>query len=56
MSAASQETGEIQRLFETSLKDGLLEVNHLVNFVGNNLDIDLWSNDNFTTVDPDGIT
>ncbi len=56
LSAASQETGEIQRLFETSLKDGLLEVNHLVNFVGNNLDIDLWSNDNFTTVDPDGIT
>ena len=55
MSAASQKTGEVQRFYETSVKDGLVEVSHLVNFIGNNLDIDVWSHDNFMTVDPNGI-
>ena len=36
-----------QHLFQVSKKDEKIEVNYLAKFSDINLDIDLWSNDNF---------
>ena len=47
LSANSQATGEDQHLFHVSNEDSGFVVNHLASFIGNNLDIDLWHDNNF---------
>ena len=47
LSANSQATGEDQHLFHVSNEDSGLVVNHLASFIGNNLDIDSWHDNNF---------
>ena len=47
LSANSQATGEDQHLFHVSNEDSGFVVNHLASFIGNNLDIDSWHDNNF---------
>jgi len=47
LSANSQATGEDQHLFRISSKDSGLFVDHLASFIGNDLDIDSWHDNNF---------
>ena len=47
LSANSQATGEDQHLFHVSSEDSGFVVNHLASFIGNNLDIDSWHDNNF---------
>ena len=43
----SQDTGEAQNVFFIRQNSDFMEVQHLINLVGNYLDIDNWSIDNF---------
>ena len=52
VSSNSQDIGEEQNIFKVSHDSGSITVTHLLSFIGNYLDIDLWSIDNF--YDPDG--
>lgn len=49
ITAASQDTGEDQRLFEVKKdqENEFCSVEHLVTFIGNYLDIDMWTVSNF---------
>ena len=47
ISANSQDTGESQDLYFVSNDDGFIEVWHILQMVGNYLDIDSWTEDNF---------
>ncbi len=47
ISANSQDTGENQDLYFVSNNDGFVEVWHMLQMVGNYLDIDTWTEDNF---------
>ena len=47
LTANSQATGEGQNLYYAENEYGIIEVNKLATFVGNYLDIDTWSTDNF---------
>ena len=43
----SQDTGEVQNLFSLESISGSVNADHLCKFIGNYLDIDNWSSDNF---------
>ena len=47
LTAASQDTGQDQKLFHIAHDVAGLSVNQLASFVGNHLDIDAWHGDNF---------
>ena len=47
ITANSQDTGEVQNLYYLGNSSGSINVYHLSKFVGNYLDIDNWSSDNF---------
>lgn len=47
ITAASQETGEAQNIYSIENKSGFVDVLHVTQLVGNYLDIDNWSADNF---------
>ena len=47
LTAATQETGEEQNIYIATRRSDNLEVNQILKFVGNYLDIDTWSADNF---------
>ena len=53
ISSETVDMGENQDLFCIKETNGLVEVNHISLFVGNSLDIDIWSIDNFITPDTD---
>lgn len=48
ITAETQSTGENQNLFYATSSNGSLEVMHLASFIGNYLDIDSWTLDNFS--------
>ena len=47
VTAASQGTGETQDIYSVSNSFGSTEVHQITRLIGNNLDIDYWSMDNF---------
>ena len=47
LTSNSKNTGENQNLFLASRHNETTDVNHLASFVGNYLDIDIWTTDNF---------
>ena len=47
VAASSQDTGEVQNIFSVEQNSNFIEVYHLTHLVGNYLDIDNWTLDNF---------
>ncbi len=47
VTATSQYTGEAQNIYSIHQNSGFIEIHHLAHLVGNYLDIDNWSLDNF---------
>ena len=47
ISALSQSTGDVQNLYHVQNRSGSIDVYHLTQLIGNYLDIDNWSFENF---------
>ena len=53
LTAKTKNTGEDQNLFRITKYDNTYEADTIAKFIGNYLDIDLWSSSNFTNTNLD---